>query len=279
MMDKREKQMEVVNSKAFAIVEYDTAESRNEARHRFLEYFGTKVHCKFKDRVEKDPNNSRMYNQLKQCLGKKPRKIVLFDKKTKKVKKTPKGYIKSVIAKDKNKKIILDPILPLELTARCRVKDVSDMRQLHIRGLQSGSSGYQIGQLLGNIIAPHCNTGPITDLNGDIGSISSRGRCNVWFPDHTTAQQAFDAINNSADDDSKTRVRAFWAPPRRQPTKLEVKFRKRIYNAIQHFDKTGMAGSGLEKVLEEGKSLSPGGVLGTKSFMEEGGAAEEEIRP
>ena len=67
--------------------------------------------------------------------------------------------------------------------------------------------------------------------------------------------------------------------PEHRSTKLEVKFRKRIYNAIQHFDKTGMAGSGLEKVLEEGKSLSPGGVLGTKSFMEEGGAAEEEIRP
>jgi hypothetical protein len=61
----REKVLEVINSQAFALVEYDTVEHRNKARHRYLEYFGAKVHTKFKDRVEKDPTNGELYAVLK----------------------------------------------------------------------------------------------------------------------------------------------------------------------------------------------------------------------
>jgi hypothetical protein len=244
MMELREKNMEVTNSNSFAMIEYDTAKSRDKARHRFLEYFGLTVRSKFKNRVEKDSNDGSLYNQLKQCLGKKPRRIVLYDKKTKKVKRTAKGYIRSVVAKDKNGEIILDPVLPLELTARCRIQEVSEMRHLHIRGVQSGSSGYQIAQTLSKIVKPHCNTGPIADMNGETGSISSRGRCSLWFPDHATAQNAYDAINDSANDDTqtdgmKTRIRAYWGPPRRKPTEMEIEFRKRIYDTIQKYEEKG----------------------------------------
>ena len=139
------------------------------------------------------------------------------------------GYIKSVVAKDKDGEIILDPVLPLELTARCRIQEVSEMRQLHIKGLQCGFSGYQIAQTLSSIITPHCNAGPIADMNGEVGSISSKGRCVLWFPDHTTAQAAFDAINNNEDINDEignTRIRAYWGQPKRRPTEMEIQFRK-----------------------------------------------------
>ena len=41
------------------MIEYEDAMSREKARHRFLEYFGAKVKTKFKNRIEKDPNNGR----------------------------------------------------------------------------------------------------------------------------------------------------------------------------------------------------------------------------
>jgi hypothetical protein len=177
-------------------------------------------------------------------LGKKQRKIILYDRKTKKVKRSPKGYLKTVAAKDKNGEFIFDPILPLELTARCRLLEVDEMRQLSIRGLQSGSSGYQIATLLSNIIQPYCNTGPIADMTGEAGSISSRGRANVYFPDHATAQKAYDAINGEGwkedgregvgdENGGATRIRALWQKPKRKPTEMEMSFRKRIYNAIK----------------------------------------------
>ena len=123
----------------------------------------------------------------------------------------------------------MDPVLPLELTARCRIQEVSEMRQLHIKGLQCGFSGYQIAQTLSSIITPHCNAGPIADMNGEVGSISSKGRCVLWFPDHTTAQAAFDAINNNEDINDEignTRIRAYWGQPKRRPTEMEIQFRK-----------------------------------------------------
>ena len=103
------------------------------------------------------------------------------------------------------------------------------MRQLHIKGLQCGFSGYQIAQTLSSIITPHCNAGPIADMNGEVGSISSKGRCVLWFPDHTTAQAAFDAINNNEDINDEignTRIRAYWGQPKRRPTEMEIQFRK-----------------------------------------------------
>jgi hypothetical protein len=241
MSAERQKVMEVIDSSAFALVEYDTKENRNLARHRYLEYFGAKITTKFKHRVEKDPNNGELYTILIRSLGKKKRKIVLYDKKTKKVKRTNKGYLKTVVAKDKNGEAIYDPILPFELRARCRLMDVSNMRQLNVSGLQSGSSGYQIATLLSNILSPHCNMGPIADMSGEAGSISSRGRCTVYFPDHETAQRAYDAINgsngdhtsNGEDSNNDRRMRASWVRPSRKPTEMEMEFRKRIYHAIK----------------------------------------------
>ena len=57
-------------------------------------------------------------------------------------------------------------------------------------------------------------------------------------------RHAYDAINDSANDDTqtdgmKTRIRAYWGPPRRKPTEMEIEFRKRIYNTIQKYEEKG----------------------------------------
>jgi hypothetical protein len=233
----RVKSVEVRHSRAFAIVTLSSPEEQQKAQHRYMQAFGARVRAKFYKHIKKDPNNLVLQRQLKRLMGTQPRRRVVYDPETGKPRRRHKGNPPKILTRPVLGVAgtpIHDPIIPNELTARCRIVDVSRMNTLFIKGFQPGLSGYQIADQLSDILqSSGIRTGPIADMNpAGMGSITNMGKCCIKFPNHTMAQKAMDAIA-SRSQKGTSQLSATWSMPKRHAGEIEMNMAKKVWKTIR----------------------------------------------
>ena len=247
-------------SRAFAIVTFSSPETCEKAKHKYLRTFGAKVHAKFYRKVKKDPNNIYLKRQLKGLMGTQVRRRVVYDRVTGKPRRRGKSSkIVTRVVKGVGGAPIHDPIIPNELIARCRISEATELKELFVKGFQTGLSGHEIGKHLSKILPSDVLIGPIADLNqSGMGSITNTGTCRIRFLNHTMAQAAKTAISE-AHNKGQTQLLAKWSMPEKLPGEVEAGMAKRVWRTIkaikkeQHASTNVFGEPGLEQAISKAK--------------------------